>query len=126
MAGAVVPTRHNGCRGRRRTALDVRGADVCRAALLDTEGGTVATVANVDVFVGLPDGSSWSLTIFTVDEVRRLLAVWRETGEAASGSYFWTSDQVIVPEPGVEAMMAAVRELVRSGDLFRIGTRSVD
>lgn len=94
--------------------------------LLDPEDDTTATVANVDVFVDLPDGSSWSLTIFTIDEVRRLLAVWRATGEAANGSYFWTADQVIVPEPGLKAMTAAVRELVRSGDLFRVGTRSVD
>lgn len=93
--------------------------------LLDPENDTVTTVANVDVFVDLPDGSSWSLTIFTVDEVRRLLAVWRETGEAANASYFWASDQVIVPEPGVKVMTAAIRELVRSGDLCRVGTRSM-
>jgi hypothetical protein len=54
-----------------------------------------------------------------------LLAVWRETGQAANGGYFWTSDQVIVPEPGLKVMRAAIRELVRCGDLFCIGTRSV-
>lgn len=40
-------------------------------------------MAHVDAFVDLPDGSSWASTIFTVDEVGRLLARWRETGEAA-------------------------------------------
>jgi hypothetical protein len=56
--------------------------------LLDPEADTATTVANVDVVVDVADGSSWSLTIFTVDEVRRLLALWGETGEAAHGSYF--------------------------------------
>jgi hypothetical protein len=75
------------------------------------------SVANVDVFVDLPDGSCWALTIFTVDEVRRLLAAWRETGEVPNGSYFWAVDRVIVPEPGVSAMTVAIRELVRSGEM---------
>jgi hypothetical protein len=47
--------------------------------LLDPATDTAETAANVDVFVDLADGSSWSLTIFTVDEVRRLVALWRET-----------------------------------------------
>ena len=92
--------------------------------LLDPDADTAGTVANADVFVDIADGSSWSLTIVTIDEVRRLLAVWRETGEAAHGSYFWASDQVIVPEPGVKAMTAAIRELVRSGEIADVGSLS--
>jgi hypothetical protein len=91
--------------------------------LLDSETDTEESVANVDAFVDLPDGSSWALTIFTIDEVRRLFAVWKETGEVADGSYFWAVDQVIVPEPGVAAMIAAIRELVRSGNIASAGVR---
>ncbi|WP_346125708.1 hypothetical protein, partial [Micromonospora coerulea] len=71
--------------------------------LLNPDTDTENSVANVDAFVDLPDGSSWALTIFTVDEIRRLLARWKETGEVADGSYFWAVDQLIVPEPGVPA-----------------------
>jgi hypothetical protein len=63
------------------------------------------------------------LTIFTIDEVRRLLDRWQETGEVALGSYFWASDQLIVPRPGVSAMTTAIRELVRSGNLTQVGIR---
>ncbi|MEV4536541.1 hypothetical protein AB0J82_22415 [Asanoa sp. NPDC049518] len=91
--------------------------------LLDADTDTVDTVANVDAFVDLPDGSTWALTIFTVDEVGRLLARWRQTGEVANGSYFWTADQLIVPEPGIPAMTAAIRELVCSGDITSAGVR---
>jgi hypothetical protein len=31
---------------------------------------------------------------------------------------------VIVPEPGINVMTAAIRELVRSGDITRAGCRS--
>lgn len=94
--------------------------------LLDPYTDTVDTVANVDAFVELPDGSEWALTIFTVEEVGRLLARGKETGEGASGSYFWVADQLIVPEPGVAAMTAAIRELVRSGDITDVGIRCDD
>jgi hypothetical protein len=94
--------------------------------LLDSETDTEETVDNVDAFVDLPDGSCWALTIFTVDEVRRLLTVWKETGEVAHGSYFWAVDQLIVPGPGVPAMIAAIRELVRSGEIVSVGVRCED
>ena len=92
--------------------------------LLDPGADTEESVANVDVFVDLPDGTRWALTIFTVDEVRRLLSTWKTTGEVGNGSYFWVADQLIVPEPGVSAMAAAIRELVRSGEITSAGIRS--
>jgi hypothetical protein len=52
-----------------------------------------------------------------------VLARWEETGEVANGSYFWAVDQLIVPEPGVWAMIAAIRELVRSGEIASVGVR---
>ncbi|MEV8517420.1 hypothetical protein [Dactylosporangium sp. NPDC051484] len=91
--------------------------------LLDPDQDAEESVANVDAFVDLPDGSSWALTIFTVDEVRRLLARWKETGEVANGVYFWAVDQLIVPEPGVRAMTTAIRELVRTGAIASVGVR---
>ncbi|WP_406037038.1 hypothetical protein OG799_21780 [Micromonospora sp. NBC_00898] len=56
---------------------------------------TVESVANVDEFVYLPDGSIWALTVFAVDEVRRLLEMWRDAGEVLNGSYFRVVDQLI-------------------------------
>jgi hypothetical protein len=96
------------------------------ARILLDDKDTEASVANVDSFVDLPGGSSWALTIFTVDEVCRLLANWKETGEVANGSYFWTVGQLVVPEPGLSAMTAAIRELVRSGEIASVGVRCED
>jgi len=91
--------------------------------VLDRESDTEETVANVDVLVDLPNGVRWVLTILTVDEVGRLLAKWKETGEVANGSYFWAVGQVIVADPGLTAMTSAVRELVRSGEIASAGVR---
>ncbi|WP_426512947.1 hypothetical protein ACPPVO_21255 [Dactylosporangium sp. McL0621] len=94
--------------------------------LLGPEADAEQTIANVDAFVDLPDGSTWALTIFTVEEVGRLLARWKATGEVANGSYFWAVDQLIVPKAGVAAMTAAIRELVRSGEITSVGIRCDD
>lgn len=91
--------------------------------LLDRNVDSEESVSNVDVIVDLPDGSRWTLTLFSVDEVRRLLARWKQNGEVANGSYFWAVDHVIVAEPGLPAMTAAIRELVRSGELISAGIR---
>jgi hypothetical protein len=87
------------CVGNTGPYLTVEEPGFVARFLLDQEANTENTVANVDALVDLPDGSCRALTIFTVDEIRRLLAVWKETGEVAHGSYFWAVDQVIVPEP---------------------------
>jgi len=87
---------------------------------------TVESVANVDAFVDLPDGSTWALTIFTIDEVSRLLSVWRDTGQAGNGSYFWAVDKLIVSEPGLRAMTTAIRVLVGTGDIAYVGIRADD
>lgn len=42
--------------------------------------------------------------MFTVGEVKRLMARWSETGESGRGSYFWCRDGVIVSAPGVSFM----------------------
>lgn len=103
------------------TAVTVAEPTFVARFLLDPRSDAEESVANVDAIVDLPDGSSWALTIVTIDEVRRLLARWNETGEVANGSYFWVSDQLIVPEPGVTAMTNAIRELVRSNELTSVG-----
>ncbi|MFF0151340.1 hypothetical protein [Micromonospora sp. NPDC005203] len=49
--------------------------------------------------------------------MKEILRRHASSGEAGGGRYFWCSDQVIVPEPGVAAMAAAVDEMIRSGDI---------
>lgn len=77
----------------------------------------VTTVDNVDAHIYLADGSHRYATFFTPQTIIGLLRKDAETGETGGGRYFWCSDQVIVPEPGVPAMMAAIAEMIRSGDI---------
>ncbi|MFB9927794.1 hypothetical protein ACFORO_39000 [Amycolatopsis halotolerans] len=74
-------------------------------------------VDNVDVEVRYPDGSRWSATMFTLDEVDRIMRRWESTGECAGGSYFGCVDQVIVREPGVRKMTAVLIAMHDYGEL---------
>jgi hypothetical protein len=79
-------------------------------------------VGNCDAFLEVPGKGTWAATIFSLDEVRRLMDRWRTTGENASGAYFVGVDDLIIREPGADAVVAAVRDLVAkdSYDLFLI------
>ncbi|MFE9635329.1 hypothetical protein [Streptomyces sp. NPDC006463] len=66
------------------------------------------TVENTDAIVTAPDGTRWSATLLTLDEVARVMDSWTTTGECADGSYLQVKDLVIVREPGVEAMTRAL------------------
>jgi len=81
-------------------------------------------VCNVDAFLEIPGKGTWAATIFSLDEVRRLMDRWRTSGESANGAYFVGVDDIIVRDPGVDSILTAVRDLVAEGtyDLFLIQT----
>jgi hypothetical protein len=83
-------------------------------------------VVNVDAEVRLADGSRWSATIVTLDEVDRLMARWAGTGECGGGSYFWCSDQLIVRESGVGNMTRVLASLHDEGELGSVLSRLED
>lgn len=53
----------------------------------------------------------------TLDAIDAVLRRWEQTGEAAGGRYFYTTDLVITPRPGITAMIEAIDELVREGEI---------
>ncbi|MEV6050497.1 hypothetical protein [Streptomyces sp. NPDC052107] len=51
----------------------------------------------------------------TLEAIGAVLRRWKATGEEGGGVFFACPDLVIVPEPGVPAMTAALREIVAQG-----------
>ncbi|MFD6568718.1 hypothetical protein [Micromonospora profundi] len=94
-----------------------RVVEGARVRFMPGQGDDAATVDNIDAHVYLVDGTRRYVTFMTTVGVGRVLERWAETGEAGGGRYFWCSDLVIVPRPGVEAMVAALGEMIRSGDV---------
>src|SRR5262245_55152049 len=71
---------------------------------------------NADGWVTLPDGTKWSATFLSHAELGRIMGRWRVTGECLNGGYFTCPDLVLIRSPGVQAMFAAVRDMVAKGD----------
>ncbi|MGV4986002.1 hypothetical protein ACVB8X_08610 [Streptomyces sp. NRAIS4] len=96
----------------------VREAGFCAYFLLGA-GEEAAVVGDADAWVRLPDGSRWSATLMTPGAIGAVLRRW-----TAAGGFFACPDLVVVPEPGVPAMTAALREIVAQGPrgtLVRLG-----
>jgi hypothetical protein len=73
------------------------------------------SVENVDAEIVLADGSRWSVTFLTLDEIGRIMARWAHSGEYKSGAYFRVPDLVISSKPGIANMMEAVEDLIDHG-----------
>ena len=97
-----------------------RMVEGARVHFMPGQGDDPATSENIDAHVYLGDGAHRYVTFMTTVEIGRVLQRWAQTGEAGGGRYFWCSDLVIVPRPGVEAMVAALGEMIRSGDVDKI------
>jgi hypothetical protein len=73
------------------------------------------SVENTDAEIVLADGSRWSITFLTLDEIGRIMARWAQSGEYKSGAYFRVPDLVISRKPGMASMMAVVEDLIDHG-----------
>lgn len=70
-----------------------------------------------DIYVTVAGGLTYYATLMTLDAIAAVLRRWEQTGEAAGGRYFFTTDLVITPRPGITAMMEAIDGLVREGEI---------
>lgn len=71
---------------------------------------------NVDVVVELEDGRAFGATFFTLANIERLMARWAETGECASGLYFWSASPIVVKRLDESVIHRTVRALIASGE----------
>lgn len=71
---------------------------------------------NVDVHVTFPNGESFSAVFFTLQNIETLMKDYRKTGECANGSYFWTSDMLIVQKLTEQTICEIVENLLADGE----------
>ncbi|WP_369273652.1 hypothetical protein AB5J55_30220 [Streptomyces sp. R11] len=89
------------------------GYEIC---FVPGAGEDLDEVCNVDMWVTFADGQRWSGTVFTLDEARRLMDRWKDTGECLDGRYFNCWDNLMVRDAGIPAMVEVIDHLVVTGD----------
>ncbi|WP_030985586.1 hypothetical protein [Streptomyces sp. NRRL S-1813] len=90
------------------------------AAFLPNTGEDLESVANVDVFVDLNDGSRWSATIITLAQVEILMRRWAASGESLGGRYFWSPDGLIVRDAGISNMTQVLAGLIETDEFTQV------
>jgi len=74
---------------------------------------------SVDVVVHFGDGSRYSATFFTVENIRSLLKSYRASGECASGKYLWAANMIVIESLDLSTIEVAVADLIRTGEFTR-------
>jgi len=72
---------------------------------------------NVDVRVNFDDGKSYRAALFTLKNIQTLISRYRRTGECAFGTYFYSTDMVIVEKLNVETIERVVNDLIENDEL---------
>lgn len=80
-------------------------------------GGISTDDDNLDVHVELSNGVKYVATFFTLENIQKSMNRYSQSGECASGTYFWASDMVIVKTLSEEDVIKAVDDLVETGEL---------
>ncbi|MEW1779996.1 hypothetical protein [Streptomyces sp. NPDC086777] len=88
------------------------GYEIC---FVPGAGEDLDEVCNVDMWVIRDDGDRWSGTVFTLDEMRRIMDHHRQAGEP-EGDYWWCWDGLIVRDAGVASMVEVIDGLVATGE----------
>ncbi|MFG1688748.1 hypothetical protein ACGFNP_51980 [Nonomuraea sp. NPDC049269] len=81
------------------------------------EGYVPETADEADATITLSDGTRRSATFMTLGVVSKIMDRWRDTGECLRGQYFWCSDLIVIREPGFDSMIAAVQDMIATGEI---------
>lgn len=71
----------------------------------------------LNVIVNLEGQGNYAAVFGTLQWVRERLDHYRQTGECASGLYFWTADLVIVEVLTLDVIRRAVEDMIETGTL---------
>ncbi|WP_433086437.1 hypothetical protein ACQP1P_13230 [Dactylosporangium sp. CA-052675] len=87
------------------------------ARFLDQGSRDLEQLQDLDIRVTVTGGPTYYVTLMTLDAIDTVLRRWAHTGEHAGGSYYWETDLVIVPRPGITAMIKAIDGLIRDRNI---------
>lgn len=71
---------------------------------------------NCDVIVTRADGSVWTATLFTFENLLSLRKRYQKSGECLAGQYQWAANMIIVERVTREAVESVVADLFANGE----------
>lgn len=71
---------------------------------------------NVDVEVLLSDGRRFSATFLTRKNIDAIFQRYSDSGECASGLYFWVRDMIVVDLLSTDTIERTIDDLIQTGE----------
>lgn len=71
--------------------------------------------SNLDLILTLQDGSRWSATALTLEEVASIWRRWEVTGECFNGRYLTCPDLLLLKEPGIDSICEVLEDILATG-----------
>ncbi|WP_141505612.1 hypothetical protein [Paenibacillus luteus] len=90
------------------------------------EGSWNCNDCNSDVIVVFPDRSKWIASFFTYSNIDTLRQKNIQTSECMNGSYFWSSDMVLIDTISRERIEQLIDHLIKHDDFQSIFNRYPD
>lgn len=81
---------------------------------------------NTDVIVVFPDRSKWIASFFTYKNIETLRQKNIQTGECINGSYFWSSDMVLIDVLSRQRIEQLIDHLIKHDDFQSVFNRYPD
>ncbi|WP_235827940.1 hypothetical protein [Brevibacillus migulae] len=64
------------------------------------------------MIVTFSNRSKWVASFFTYKNIEKIRRRYQETGENLSGTYFWTTDLILIDEVSRERIEAVIEDLI--------------
>lgn len=90
------------------------------------EGSWDCNDCNTDVIVVFPDRSKWIASFFTYCNIETLRLKNSQTGECMHGSYFWSSDMVLIDVISRERIEQLIEHLIKNEHFQSVFNRYPD
>jgi 3-isopropylmalate dehydrogenase len=75
---------------------------------------------NIDIFVTLESGRTYSGVVATLRNIEHLLRKWADTGECNNGAYINISNCIVIPEMTISALQKAIDGLIINKEIEHI------
>lgn len=91
-------------------------ADGFRLAVLVGTGTIPVADDNFDVEVALADGTRWGATVFTLENLDRLMRQGELSGDCSGGLYVWADRMIVMRTITLEALVKVTQDLLQTGE----------
>ena len=92
----------------------------CTVRIVTGESPPDELDGNVDVTIEFRSGMTYVAQFFSLENISSLMQRWEQSGECASGLYFWAKHAIIVRRLTDDVICETIQSLIASGEFVQL------